>query len=132
MAWWDNVVPVTNDTSSHMQGQRIDIYHHVVQQDLSSVIARLDKFEALLTGLILQGNKLMATTQELLDAVAALSAAVQPLPAAIDALEAAVAAAGGIPPADQANIDAAVQSLRDITTNVTAAVTDATDGPDAV
>ena len=70
----------------------------------------------------------MATTQELLDAVTSLTVAFQPLPAAIDALEAAVQAVGGIPEADQANIDAAMQKVRDLTGQIATAVIDATDG----
>ena len=133
MPWWDNYVSKQGDeVTSTTQNQRLDIYHHVVQQDLSSVIARLDKFEALLTGLILQGNKLMATTQEVLDKVNAVAAAVAPLGAAIDVLEAAVAAAGGLTAADQANLDAALAALNGIEAAVAAAVTDATNGPDAV
>jgi len=70
----------------------------------------------------------MATTQELLDAVTALATAFAPLPAAIDALEAAVTAVPGIPAADQANIDAALTAVKNLTAGVVAAVTDATDG----
>lgn len=133
MPWWDTAGNAQNDgTPFRAKDQRLDIYHHVVQKDLSSVIARLDKFEALLTGLILQGNKLMATTQEVLDKVNAVAAAVAPLGAAIDALEAAVASAGGLTAADQANLDAALAALNGVEAAVVAAVTDATNGPDAV
>lgn len=108
---------------------RFDVFHNVVNADLLGLTARLDRIEGQLAGLLIQGNNLMATTQELLDAVTSLTVAFQPLPAAIDALEAAVQAVGGIPEADQANIDAAVQALRDVTVQIAAAVADATDGP---
>ena len=97
--------------------------------DLAEVIARLDKLTLVINGLVAQGAHIMATTQELLDAVNELAAAFAPLPAAIDALEAAVGAVQGIPAADQANIDAAVEALKQVQAAVAAAVTDATDGP---
>jgi uncharacterized protein YoxC len=100
-----------------------------VVTDLSEVIARLDRLTLAVNGLIAQGEHIMATTQELLDAVNALATAFSPLPAAIDALEAAVGAVVGIPAADQANIDAAVEALKNVQAAVAAAVTDATDGP---
>lgn len=107
---------------------RFDIYHHFAGPDPDEILARLDSLQSEISALIAQGASSMATTQELLDAVTALAAAFQPLPAAIDALEEAVAAIPGIPATDQANIDAAVESLKSITTAVAAAVTDATDG----
>lgn len=107
---------------------RFDVFHHVVDDALLSCSARLNRIESNLASLLRQGNNLMATTQELLDAVTSLTVAFQPLPAAIDALEAAVQAVGGLPAEDQANIDAAVQALRDVTVQIAAAVTDATDG----
>jgi uncharacterized protein YoxC len=110
---------------------RFDIYHHFAGPDPDEIIARLDGMQSAISALIAQGVTSMATTQELLDAVNALAAAFQPLPAAIDALEDAVAAIPGIPATDQANIDAAVEALKAITTAVAAAVTDATDGLEA-
>jgi hypothetical protein len=112
---------------------RVDVYHHFVAPDLLSVYARLDKLQRDITGLISKGNEIMATTQEVLTTAQAIVAAVAPLPAAIDALEAALAAAlanvGGIPAADQANIDAAFDALKSVPAAVDAAVADATDGP---
>jgi hypothetical protein len=70
----------------------------------------------------------MATTQELLTAVTALSEAFAPLPAAIDALEAAVAALPTMPAEDQANIDAALDAIKATTAAIALAVADATDG----
>lgn len=108
---------------------RLDIYHHVdVSHDLLSIRAQLDKLLAITTGLLHQGNRQMATTQELLDKVTSLAAAFAPLPAAIDALEAAVGAVQGIPAADQANIDAAFAALNNIEAAVNAAAVDAADG----
>jgi len=127
--WWDSTPGYQNEhTQPSSIGMRFDVFHHVVNADLLGLTARLDRIESQLAGLLRQGNNLMATTQELLDAVTSLATAFQPLPAAIDALEAAVQAVGGIPEADQANIDAAVQALRDVTVQIAAAVTDATDG----
>ncbi len=76
------------------------------------------------------GENIMATTQELVDATAALVAAVTPLPQAINDLEAAITAAKGISPADQANIDAAFAAIQKVTTDIGAAVSDAQDGID--
>lgn len=107
---------------------RIDVYHHFVEPEALSVTARLDAVQQDVRGLLQKWSQLMATTQELLDAVNALAAAFAPLPAAIDALEAAVAAVPGIPAADQANIDTAMDAVRSLTTGVVNAVADATDG----
>jgi uncharacterized protein YoxC len=111
---------------------RFDVYHHFAGPDPDEILARLDSLQSAISALTLQGHHIMATTTELLAAVTALADAFAPLPAAIDALEAAVAAIPGIPAADQANIDAAVEALRTVTAAVAAAVTDAIDGPDVV
>jgi hypothetical protein len=81
-----------------------------------------------LNGLSNQGAIIMATTQEVLDAVTALAAAFAPLPAAIDALEAAVSAVSGLSTTDQANIDEALDTLKTLSAGVVSAVADATDG----
>jgi hypothetical protein len=129
MAWWDTTPAYRPPTQPTPQtdGMKLDIYHHVSTPDLLGILTRLDRLQTLMTGLLHQGNRHMATTQELLAATQALAEAFAPLPAAIDALEAAVAAAG-IPAADQANIDAAVEALKAVQASVAAAVTDATDG----
>lgn len=75
----------------------------------------------------------MATTVELLAAVTAVTAEVARIGPAINALEAAVTAASqnaSIPPADQANIDAALASLQTVATDLAAAVADAGDNTD--
>jgi hypothetical protein len=133
MAWWDNQPayrpPTPTQPTPQTDGMKLDIYHHVSTPDLLGILTRLDRLQTLMTGLLHQGNKQMATTKEMLDAVNALAAAFAPLPAAIDALEAAVGAIPGIPAEDQANIDAAVEALKAVQASVAAAVTDATDGP---
>jgi uncharacterized protein YoxC len=138
MPWWNdrpNYEPVATQQKPAPQADamKLDIYHHVSAPDLSGILARLDRLQVLVTGLLHQGNRQMATTQELLATVQGVVAAVAPLPAAIDALEAALAAAlanvGGIPAEDQANIDAAFAALKDVPAAVNAAVADATDGP---
>jgi hypothetical protein len=132
MAWWDSTPayrpPTPTQPTPQTDGMKLDIYHHVSTPDLLGILTRLDRLQTLMTGLLHQGNRQMATTKEMLEAVNALAAAFAPLPAAIDALEAAVAAAG-IPAEDQANIDAAVEALKAVQASVAAAVTDATDGP---
>jgi hypothetical protein len=132
MAWWDSTPayrpPTPTQPTPQTDGMKLDIYHHVSTPDLLGILTRLDRLQTLMTGLLHQGNRQMATTKEMLEAVNALAAAFAPLPAAIDALEAAVAAAG-IPAEDQANINAAVEALKAVQASVAAAVTDATDGP---
>jgi hypothetical protein len=133
MAWWDSTPayrpPTPTQPTPQTDGMKLDIFHHVSTPDLLGILTRLDRLQTLMTGLLHQGNKQMATTKEMLDAVNALAAAFAPLPAAIDALEAAVGAIPGIPAEDQANIDAAVEALKAVQASVAAAVTDATDGP---
>jgi hypothetical protein len=133
MAWWDSTPayrpPTPTQPTPQTDGMKLDIYHHVSTPDLLGILTRLDRLQTLMTGLLHQGNKQMATTKEMLDAVNALAAAFAPLPAAIDALEAAVGAIPGIPAEDQANINAAVEALKAVQASVAAAVTDATDGP---
>jgi hypothetical protein len=133
MAWWDSTPayrpPTPTQPTPQTDGMKLDIFHHVSTPDLLGILTRLDKLQTLMTGLLHQGNKQMATTKEMLDAVNALAAAFAPLPGAIDALEAAVGAIPGIPAEDQANIDAAVEALKAVQASVAAAVTDATDGP---
>jgi hypothetical protein len=133
MAWWDSTPayrpPTPTQPTPQTDGMKLDIYHHVSTPDLLGILTRLDRLQTLMTGLLHQGNKQMATTKEMLDAVNALAAAFAPLPAAIDALEAAITAVPGIPAEDQANIDAAVEALKAVQASVAAAVTDATDGP---
>jgi uncharacterized protein YoxC len=135
MAWWEGREAYTGTpTVEAASTMRIDIYHHFVSPDLTSVFARLDRLQRDMTGLVSKGNELMATTQELLDVVSGLVPAVAGLAPAIDALEAAVTAAlesvGGVPAADQANIDAAFATLQTIKADVAAAVADAVDGVD--
>ena len=133
MAWWDSTPayrpPTPTQPTPQTDGMKLDIFHHVSTPDLLGILTRLDRLQTLMTGLLHQGNKQMATTKEMLDAVNALAAAFAPLPAAIDALEAAITAVPGIPAEDQANIDAAVEALKAVQASVSAAVTDATDGP---
>jgi hypothetical protein len=138
MAWWDSTPayrpPTPTQPTPQTDGMKLDIFHHVSTPDLLGILTRLDRLQTLMTGLLHQGNRQMATTQEVLTTAQAIAAAVAPLPAAIDALEAALAAAlanvpGGIPAADQANIDAAFEALKGVPAAVDAAVTDATDGP---
>ena len=112
-AWWD-----------YWPGYAIPVH----DPELSSIAARLDRLELKINGLANQGAFIMATTQDLLDAVNGLAAAFAPLPAAIDALEAAVGAVQGISVADQANIDEALTAVKNLTAGVVAAVGDATDG----
>jgi hypothetical protein len=138
MAWWDSTPDYKTTTPTQptpqTDGMKLDIFHHVSAPDLSGILARLDRLQVLVTGLLHQGNRQMATTQELLATVQGVVAAVAPLPAAIDALEAALAAAlanvGGIPAADKANIDAAFDALKDVPAAINAAIADATNGPD--
>ena len=113
MSWWEFWPGYSNSAT---------------ELELWSIAARLDRIEMKLNGLANQGTFIMATTQNLLDAVTALAAAFAPLPAAINALEAAVGAVTGMSATDQANIDAALAAVQELAAGVTAAVTDATDG----
>jgi hypothetical protein len=90
---------------------RIDVYHHI-QFD----VGQLAGIESSLLDISRKVTKLMATSTELLDASAALKAKVDAFGPAVDAAEArltaAIAQLGTIPPAVQADIDAAFETLR--------------------
>jgi hypothetical protein len=109
---------------------RFDVYHHFAGPDPDEILARLVAMQSAISALTIQGHQIMATTTELLAAVTALTEAFAPLPAAIDALETAVKEVQGIPPEDQANIDAAFNALQAATAAIAVAVADATDGVD--
>jgi hypothetical protein len=113
---------------------RIDVYHHdtMVGED---VVESLRSIRRLLHELKLQGVSNMSTSTELVVLAQAIADEVAKFAPAVDALEAAVTAAlaqvpGGVPPAVQADIDAAVAILQGVADNATKAVADAADGLD--
>jgi copper chaperone CopZ len=139
MAWWDSTPayrqPTPTQPTPQTDGMKLDIFHHVSTPDLLGILTRLDRLQTLMTGLLHQGNKQMATTTELVALATALSAEVKKFGPAVDALEVAVTAAlnsipGGIPAEAQAEIDAAVLSLKESLTFAQSAVADAGDGVD--
>jgi hypothetical protein len=93
----------------------------------------LRRFDSLAANVQSQGASIMATVQELSQAVSDLNGAFAPLPQAINDLEAKVTAAvasAGISAADQAALDQAIADIKNLTAGVSSAVTDATDGVD--
>ncbi len=84
--------------------------------------------------LLVDQRKIMATGQELVNAVAALKANVESFPGVVDGLEAritaAIAAAGGVPADVQAAIDTAFADATAALATGQAAVADALDGVD--
>jgi hypothetical protein len=129
--WWVTAEQIKQPASP----MRFDIYNHFIAPDLVDLYARIDRMQRDITGLLAQGNTVMATTTELVALATALSAEVKKFGPAVDALEAAVTAAlnsipGGIPAEAQAEIDAAVLSLKESLTFAQSAVADAGDGVD--
>jgi hypothetical protein len=129
--WW-----VTSEQIKRAeQPMRFDVYNHFVAPDLVDLYARIDRMQRDITGLLAQGTLNMATTTELVALATALSSEIKKFGPAVDALEAAVTAAldkipGGIPAEAQAEIDAAVVSLKESLTFAQSAVADAADGVD--
>lgn len=85
---------------------RIDVYHHLVFND--STEAKFDEALVLLRGIKHQGEKTMATQQEILDKLAAATASLDGIQADILALKDLVASG-----ADLTAISDAVNALAD-------------------